>query len=724
MTAATPKIARVAVARPLRTLFDYTVPTDTPAPRPGARVRVPFGRGECTGICVELAATSANAGELKALHKVLDAEPLLPTDLLQLVQWAADYYQHPIGDALFTALPGYLRTDRDPRALYETWWQACQGDDLAPPPRARKQRAAYDYLSRYGPAAQETLARAGFDSRVLNALAARGAARAYAEMSAPSLTIQPSPLVPAPEQATAIAAIDAARHTFRAFLLHGITGSGKTEVYLQAIAAALKRGEQALVLVPEISLTPQTVARFEARFNRVAAYHSGLSELDRARTWEACRTGRVRVLIGTRSAIFVPFADLGIIAVDEEHDGSFKQQDGFRYSARDLAAKRAHDLGIPVVFGTATPALETLHNARNGRYVHLRLNQRTGSAPAPRFSLVDLRGQTLTEGLSATLLDAIRGHVQAGNQALVFINRRGYAPSLLCTRCGASASCRGCEIPFTVHQHPPGLRCHHCNARAPMPNTCAECGADTLRPVGFGTQRAEAALNDVFADVPVVRIDRDTTRSQAHLAARLDEIHRNEPIILVGTQMLAKGHHFPRVTLVGVLNADAGFASPDFRAPEHTAQLIEQVAGRAGRAERAGEVIIQTYNPDHPLLRALIEQGYDGFAATEIEHRQAARLPPFRALALLRAEASIERAALDCLTGLLAPVAGTPALEVWGPVPAPMARRAGRFRAQAALLASDRGRLARALATVTASAVDSRTRAVRWSVDVDPYDMV
>ncbi len=717
-------MVRVAVPKPLRMMFDYRLPEDLPIPGVGARVRVPFGRTEIIGICLGIGSSTETEAPLKPISAVIDADPLLTGDIIELMLWAADYYQHPLGDALLAALPGYLRDGRSLDALYETWWRIIPGASDEISSRAHAQRAALEHLRTHGATAQTTLTGLGFAPRVLTTLAGKGLVESFQSRLESDLTVHPSPLELTAEQREAVTAIHASQGRFRPFLLHGVTGSGKTEVYLQAIARTLARGAQAMVLVPEISLTPQTVARFEARFSSVAAYHSGLTELDRAKAWEGCRTGRTRVLVGTRSAIFVPFANLGIIAVDEEHDGSFKQQDGFHYSARDLAAKRAQDLAIPVVFGTATPALETLYNAQSGRYTHLRLTQRTASAPPPRFSLIDLRGQSLTDGLSNQLIAAVRGHIQAGNQALLFINRRGYAPSLLCTRCGTSATCARCEMPFTVHQQPPSLRCHHCNTRTPLPKQCSECDHDALRPVGFGTQRTEAAITSLFEGIKVIRIDRDTTRNQAHLVAKLDLIHQGEPAILVGTQMLAKGHHFPCVTLVGVLNADAGFASADFRAPEHTAQLIEQVAGRAGRAERPGQVIIQTYNPDNPMLRALIERGYDGFAALELDHRRTAELPPFRAMALIRAEGSEQRAALDCLDTLLQPIKQHANIEIWGPVPAPMARRADRYRTQAVILAPQRRVLATALTQLIDAAHAARSRTVRWSLDVDPYDMV
>ncbi len=717
-------IVNVAVPKPLRATFDYRLPDSLPRPRPGARLKVPFGSREIIGVCLGVSTEAATATPLKAVSAVLDADPALPADVLALVSWAAEYYKHPIGDALATALPGYLRAGRQLQDLYERWWRACPGETGQIPARATKQRAAFEALSRAGPQTQSALRAQGFDNRVLDALAARGLAESTDAPPAPPTATRDGGLELTAEQATAVDALNAAAGDFCAHLLEGVTGSGKTEVYLQVIANVLAAGRQALVLVPEISLTPQTLARFEARFAAVGAYHSALGDAERARAWDGCKSGRLAVLIGTRSAIFVPFKDLGFIAVDEEHDGSFKQQDGFHYSARDLAAKRASDLRIPVVFGSATPALETVHNAESGRYRHLRLTARTGAAAPPRMQVVDLRGQSLSEGLSRTLLSALKSQLGAGNQGLVFINRRGYAPSLVCTSCGERSDCPRCEIPFTVHRSPPTLRCHHCLAQAPIPNVCAACGFDGLRPIGFGTQRTEAALVSAFPDVPVLRIDRDTTRSPQALEHRLAHIRRGQPAILVGTQMLAKGHHFPRVTVVGVLNADAGFASADFRAPEHTAQLIEQVAGRAGRAERPGEVIIQSYDPDNPLLAALIADGYQGFARTELTHRRAAGLPPFRAMALLRAEAAEQAPALEHLRTLLEPIEALADVERWGPVPAPLARRANRFRTQAAVLARSRTVLGRALNLVLERAASIRRRNVRFSLDVDPFDMV
>jgi len=722
MPSSEPIVVRVAVAKPLRQLFDYSLPLDLSAPTPGARVRVPFGSTDRVGVCIECGDTSDTGKALKPILAVIDAAPLLPPPLLELIRWAADYYHHPLGEVVFAALPAWLREGRPLADLYDRRYRVLDAD-LGRVGRAQRQRALLEHLLGNGAADAAALVASGFDARLLRALEARGSIEAVATLPTRPATPREAPLALNSEQRDACEAIRAVLDRFEPLLLHGVTGSGKTEVYLNAIDAVLTAGKQALVLVPEIALTPQTVQRFRARFGAAEVYHSGLPERERAQTWEACRTGRASVLIGTRSAVFVPFPSLGIIVVDEEHDGSFKQQEGFRYSARDLAVLRARDARVPIVLGTATPALETLQNVRTGRYRSLELPRRTGSAAPPRLEIIDVRGLTLTEGLSPALLRAARAHLEAGNQTLFFINRRGYAPSFICTACGWAATCSRCEVRFTLHRFPPALRCHHCGADEPVPSACPNCTREALRALGFGTQRTAHALAAEFPDVPIVRIDRDTTRTEAKLTAHLDVIARGEPAILVGTQMLAKGHHFPRVTLVAILNADLGFASADFRAPEHTAQLIEQVAGRAGRADRPGEVLIQSFDPAHPLLTALVEHGYRGFADAELPQREAAGLPPFRSLALLRAEGPTIEAALACIATLTASIEATRGVEVWGPAPAPMVRRADRMRAQAVVIAPDRRKLARALERIVAAGA-AAPRRTRWSLDVDPYDMV
>ena len=647
-------------------------------------------------------------------------------------RWLAQYYHHPLGEVFATMLPsaGRLGVDTAPETI-TVYAASAEAPEFG---RAHKQQMLWEHLHA-APRAQTAveLDQQGYSRAVINALHNRGglhtASRPVDAAESEDAALE-TPLNLSAEQAQAVAQV---RHTsgYRCTLLEGVTGSGKTEVYLHLIADCLARNEQALVLVPEIALTPQTLSRFARRFANVRAMHSQLSDKERWRTWCDCRAGRVQVLIGTRSAAFTPFPHLGLIVVDEEHDSSFKQADGLRYSARDLAVKRAHDLDIPLVLGSATPSLESLHNAAAGRYLHCHLTQRAGGASMPGYRLLDVRGEARPDGMSEPLRRVAASHLAAGNQVLVFINRRGFAPSLLCASCGWRPACAACEAPMTYHrqdrQGGEALHCHHCGARAPAPAACGGCGQHTLVPLGVGTQRSEAGLAEAFPDVPILRIDRDTVRTATALEAKLEAIHAAGPALLVGTQMLAKGHHFPNVTLVAILNADAGFNSADFRAPERTAQLIVQVAGRAGRGAKPGEVWVQTMDPASPLLTALVRDGYPGFAAQELERRAAAGLPPQGALVLLRAEAPQAAAAeaflqqakaqLQALARQLSEPNG---MQIAGPVPAPMPRVNARERLQLMLLAPTRAPLHRVLGTLRAHL--QAPREVRWSIDVDPYD--
>jgi primosomal protein N' (replication factor Y) len=529
-----------------------------------------------------------------------------------------------------------------------------------------------------------------------------------------------------PAQQQAVDAVLAELDGFAPFLLDGVTGSGKTEVYLELIERVLAREQQALVLVPEIGLTPQLVTRFRQRLDTpLALLHSGLSDHERLGAWQRARSGEAGVIIGTRSAIFTPMARPGLIVVDEEHDASLKQQDGFRYSARDLAIWRARKLDIPVILGSATPSLESLLNVEQGRYRQIDLPERTGVARPPGFHVLDVRNLSLEDGLSQPLMQGMRRHLDAGDQVLLFLNRRGFAPTLMCYDCDWIAECRRCDARMTWHQHDGLLHCHHCGSQRPVDTTCPECQGSELHPLGQGTERVEQALDKHFPDVTRVRIDRDTTRRKGELDRLLEQAHAGEGRILLGTQMLAKGHHFPNVTLVGILDADHGLFSTDFRASERMAQLIVQVAGRAGRHERPGEVVIQTCHPDHPLLQLLINQGYPAFARAALAERQAAHMPPITGMALFRAEAPAADTALAFLDSVAARIqaSGNSAVETWGPLPATMERRAGRYRAQLVLQSEQRGQLQRLLSSVVRQLDTAReARKVRWSVDVDPAD--
>lgn len=507
-----------------------------------------------------------------------------------------------------------------------------------------------------------------------------------------------------------------------------MTGSGKTEVYLRLIAEVVARHGQVLVLVPEIGLTPQLVERFRRRLpGRLAVLHSGLGEGERQAAWLAARDGEIDVVVGTRLAVFTPLARPGLIVVDEEHDPSLKQQDGLRYSARDLAVRRARDWQVPIVLGSATPSLETLHNARRGRYEHLRLTHRAGGARPPRLNVLDVRGRPMHEGVSDALLARIGDHLGAAGQVLLFLNRRGYAPTLICHDCGWVAECRRCDAHMTFHRRRGRLRCHHCGAERAVDRVCPQCQSQSLMAMGQGTERIEGLMREHFPGIGVARIDRDTTARKGAFEALTAAVSSGEARILVGTQMLAKGHHFPQITLVGIVNADQGLFGADFRAAERMAQLVTQVAGRAGRAERPGEVYIQTHHPEHPLLLRLIRDGYASFAEAALAEREQAGLPPFAHLALLRAESTQPQAPHDFLAQAAAAAQGLACdgVELLGPVAAPMERRAGRVRAQLLLQAPRRvdlhrllGPWARQLGTLP------EARRVRWSLDVDPQDLL
>jgi primosomal protein N' (replication factor Y) len=731
---AIPRYLRVAVPSPLYRHFDYLPPAgaDIASLSPGVRVRVPFGARDVIAVLLDTPTESeVPASRLKRARRILDIAPVIPHDMMALARWAADYYRHPIGEVMQVLLPTALRQDRPAHASQPFVWRltaAGSAVDLAALKRAPRQATLLAHLQRspHGCLAGELADISPQWQTTTRLLIKRGWVEKLRGDAVPTPVTDP-PLQGIALNAAQLAAaqsVIAAAGTFRSFLLHGVTGSGKTEVYLEVIADALQRGKQALVLVPEIGLTPQLLSRFRARFGAVTAFHSGLSDSERLDAWLAARDGRARIVIGTRSAIFVPLHTPGIIVVDEEHDASFKQQDGFRYSARDLAVVRAQRNNIPVLLGSATPSLESIQNVRQGRYTQLELPERAGSARHPKLRLLDVRSRPLDEGLSDLLLDAVGRHLDAGGQVLLFLNRRGYAPTLMCHACGHVLQCKRCDARMTLHGNQ-RLQCHHCGAERNLPNRCEQCGAAEFDRFGQGTERIEAALNRLFPDAGIARIDRDTTRRKGTMDALLDGVHRGKYRIVVGTQMLAKGHDFPNVTLVGILDADQGLFGVDFRASERMAQLIVQVAGRAGRAERPGEVLIQTCHPEHPLLTHLVREGYASFADAALRDRQLAGLPPFAAMALLRAEAPSAgppRAFLDAVRPMLSAACGAQ-VEVLGPVPAPMERRAGRYRAQLLLLAPQRAALHSGLAQVLPQMQSLRdVRRVRWSIDVDPAE--
>ena len=731
------KIFRVALDTPLRQLFDYLPPVPTHGAFPaaiGARVRVPFGRRRLVGVVVAAAEGSQlPLTRLKPILGVLDPVPALDEALRGLLEWAAQYYHHPLGQVFASALPKALRLGAAAVPCEVRWLATEAGVRAAAasePRRAPRQRALLELLSQQGGVTADWLdERAGAWREAARALGARGwiASREVQRTPEPAtarLRVAGPPLLP--EQSAAVASIEASLGTFGAFVLHGVTGSGKTEVYLRLIERVLLGGRRALVLVPEIGLTPQLLTRFRERFEApMAVLHSALTDHERLAAWRSAFSGHARIVLGTRSAVFAPVPELGIIVVDEEHDPSFKQHEGgFRYSARDLAVVRARHGGVPVVLGSATPALETLHNVTAGRYTLLRLERRAGQAQPPRLVLVDLRSSAVQSGMSTAAVLAIERHLAEDGQVLVFLNRRGYAPTLLCTACGWIAPCRECDARLTVHLAAGRLRCHHCGADIPLPPRCPQCGF-TVKSVGQGTERIEQALGALFPGVAVARLDRDVVRRRGDLEGVMRRVSSGEARILVGTQMVTKGHDFPNVTLVVVLNADQGLFSTDFRAPERLAQTIVQVAGRAGRAQKPGEVLIQTEFPDHPLLRSLLAAGYDGFARAALEERAQAAWPPFSRLAALRDSARTADAALAFLAAARALVPGVPAgVRLLGPVPAAMAKRAGRYHAQLLVESRERAQLHGFLDGWLPRVEQLRSaRAVRWSLDVDPLEL-
>jgi len=654
---------RVALDVPLPRLFDYRA-EDASLADVGRRATVPFGSGSKCGLVVGIAESSDQPVEkLKPVEAILRDMSPLPADWLALCEFCSRYYQHPLGQVMAFALPPMLRKGKLPRA----------------------RKVSHD--------------------------------------GTPPAAVQKALL---PEQQAAVEAITSAR-SFETFLLHGVTGSGKTEVYLRAIDAVLAAGKQALMLVPEIALTPQLEQRVSERFpnTHIVSAHSGIADAARARGFLAALEGRADIVLGTRLSVFLPLPRLGLIVVDEEHDSSFKQQEGLRYSARDVAVFRAKQLDIPIVLGSATPALETFHHAISGRYRLLELHHRAVAEAPPEVRTVDTRKEKLQDGMSAVLLDALAVRLERREQSLVFLNRRGYAPVLACPACGWVSRCRRCAANMVVHLADKRLRCHHCGLEAGIPKACPDCGNQDIHPFGRGTQRLEAALSERFPEARILRIDRDSASTPAKWQALLAAIHAGEADLLIGTQMLAKGHDFPLLTLVGVVGADAALFAADFRAPERLFAQLMQVGGRSGRHDLPGEVLIQTEYPTHPLYRALVEHDYNAFARNQLDERQLAGFPPFSYQALLRAEAKDMAQSLEFLAtarDAALPLAGD-AVALYDPVPMRMARLMNLERGQLLVESTSRPALQAFLAEWSGLLHKLKApRELRWHLDVDPLE--
>ena len=735
----TPLIVRVAVLSPLRRLFDYLIPNNVVEAWPdckaevGCRVMVPFGRREVVGLVVEHITTSElSLDQLKPVNRLLDSGPLLPSKLLTLFSWAANYYQHPIGDALFGMLPVLLRKGEPLPILGTRYWQLTNkgkglGSDSLK--RARSQKELIDRLLSDGACADSILV-SDFSRAIITTLESKQLIESFQHANTKISTqniLKQDALTLHDSQRLVLDSID--QHSFNCYLLDGVTGSGKTEIYLQAIEQTLRYDRQALVLIPEISLTPQTEKRFRDRFNvPIVTLHSGLTDKQRLAAWTSAKRGSAQIVLGTRSAIFTPLARPGLIIVDEEHDQSYKQQEGFRYSARDLAVSRAHKESISVILGSATPSIESLNNCATGRYNHLILTDRAGTAKQPNWSLVDLKSEKSEAGIAASTLSAISQTVEQGHQVLVFLNRRGFAPAIICHHCGWSAECHNCDSRLTVHRARNRLICHHCDYQQRVPHLCPGCQGQELISLGEGTERSEEYLEKCFPQTKVLRVDRDSTRKKGAMQEVFEIGSSGEPCILIGTQMLAKGHHFANVTLVAVLDADSGLFSPDFRSHERLGQLLTQVAGRSGRGDLPGRVIIQTHQPQHPLLEMLIGSGYSFFAQQIMAERKITQLPPFRHMAVIRAESDraneaekFLRTARNIAEGINHP---SPLISYLGPLPAMLEKRAGRYRFVLQIDASKRSILQVLLdALIVELNLHKDARRVRWSIDVDPQEM-
>ncbi len=729
---------KVALPVPMRTLFDYKVPKAIALRhelKPGMRVKVPFGKSSRLGVIVALSDTSDwDPEQVKPLTSLQDERPVITQELMALCEWAARYYHHPIGDVIFHALPVLLRKGENAEFRTENWWFTTQQGQQLPLEQLSRAPRQQDFLKAVqqhphglsqhaasildlAPVAGKTLEEKGLLRREPRSFNKGGEKHAHQTQVPPTLN---------PEQMHATEHLLDHRHEFNVALLDGVTGSGKTEVFLRVMARLIEEGKQVLVMVPEIGLTPQTLKRFEIRFNTdIVLMHSNMSDRERLDAWLLAASGHAKIIIGTRSAAFIPAPNLGMIVIDEEHDTSYKQHEGFRYHARDLAIKRAQALNIPVLLASATPSYESLTNGLQKRFAWLKLRQRAGNAHIPEMERVDLRGKTLVHGFSEQALANMTLCLERKEQVLIFLNRRGYAPTLMCHQCGWIAACDHCDVNLTVHKRANKLHCHHCDTQKALIHTCPECQSEELFTVGEGTEQIETQLSTLFKDVPILRIDRDSTQRKSAMAKLTQKIHEHDQAILIGTQMLAKGHHFPNVTLVIIMDADAGLFSSDFRGMERTAQLITQVAGRAGRAKKPGHVLLQTYHPDHAAIECLCNLGYEHFAIDGLAERKSLSLPPFYHQVIVRAESGNEHEAMQLLAAMRNDLEPLFSKDVYlvGPYAAIIVRKAGQHRALISIKSAHRVPLHQATQMMSDWLEQStRQHRIRFAIDVDPLE--
>lgn len=728
------KILQVAVSRPIYYPLSYIYVGENASV--GCRVRVPLGHSEVSGVIIAIEETPNNIDKLKPIIRLLDQEAIFDKPLLKLFTWASHYYHAPIGEIIFTALPVALRkTKQVPEK--KAWQLSDQSKklDIESLKRAKKQKQLIEYF-------KENDFLLDDECKKLSGKGYRAILKALQEKS----WIEPRKLAPFAQSKHSkgtnfhqtITLTDEQESCLKDFntwikeaplkpiLLHGITGSGKTEVYLRMISESIRQGKQALILVPEIGLTTQLIDRFQAYFpqQHITTLNSSVAKGERLDNWIAVKSGDADIIIGTRSAVFASFKSLGIIIIDEEHDGSFKQQDGFRYHARDIAVKRAYDLQIPIILGSATPSLESLHNSNQGKYHYSVMKRRPGSRTPPDILVQDTKGMYLEAGLSQPLIAEMKTSIEQGNQVMLFLNRRGFAPTLFCTNCGWHSQCRDCDSNMTYHAKSQKMICHHCGYDEYTKQHCPECNQQSLDTMGQGTERVEIALQGYFSDTPIIRIDRDTVSKKGEMDRKLQTIRDGKAAILLGTQMLAKGHDFPLVTLVGILDIDQSLFSTDFRAPERLAQLIMQVAGRSGRGEQKGKVMLQTCQPEHPLLVTLLSQGYLAFATALLEQRKQWSFPPYTYQALIRAEALEKTKAMLFLEKVSEKLNINSELMVMGPIPSAMERRAKWYRAQLLLSSHNRTALHQTIASqLTAITKIRKGGKLRWVIDIDPLEL-
>lgn len=723
-------ILRLALSSPLYQLFDYLPPlaVEQKALQAGARLLVPFGAGNHKKIAFLIDIVEhSDTKKLKRAEQLIDTPSLLSKEDVQLLQWVSRYYHHPLGDVMSMAFPSTLRHGKAAQLKTEKVYRLSElgavthSDSLK---RSLKQQALFEQFQN-APILSESqidpLSRPALKALLAKQLIELCSAKKNgALLNSPALQSNEA-------QLAAINNVIASLGKFSVFLLEGVTGSGKTEVYLQIMHEVLQRGQQVLVLVPEINLTPQLESRFKQRFAvNIAVSHSKMTQQQRHAAWLHAQQGDCAVLLGTRSALFTPFQNLGLIILDEEHDSSFKQHEGLRFSARDAAIMRGKLLNIPVLLGSATPSLVTLHNVAKQRYQWLHLPERAGSSIAPSLKLLDIRNKKLQEGLSEPLINEIRHTLNKNEQVILFLNRRGFAPRMICHDCGWVAVCQHCTANLVLHQDKNLLRCHHCNTIYSIPPNCPDCQSDKLKPLGLGTERVEQVLKQLFPDKITLRLDYDSTQKKGALEHYLNQIDQGNAHIILGTQLLAKGHHFPNVTLVAILDVDSGLFSIDFHATEKLAQLIIQVSGRAGRADKLGKVLLQTRHPNHNLLTTLIRKGYQQFAEHALKEREIALLPPFGHQALISVEARDEQHAeqfINTLNDLAAQYATAQVLRL-GPVPAPLAKRAGFYRYQLLLQSPQRPDLHALLDKLMPNVSKLKSlHKVHWSLDVDPISL-